>query len=111
MPDLHPPLVLGRDDRLLAPVSQEVKDELSDIPTSDRDVLDGRPDDVSIGNGDGVCHACHLRNALCPPESRRDSRVTPSPLSMTTPVNVRSATLLLDHEAARAKTAWTAMYL
>jgi hypothetical protein len=30
---------------------------------------------------------------------------------MTTPVNVRSATLLLDHEAARANTAWTAMYL
>jgi hypothetical protein len=30
---------------------------------------------------------------------------------MTTPVKVRSATLLLDQEAARANTACTAMYL
>ena len=38
-------------------------------------------------------------------------RVTPSPESMTTPVNVLSLTLDEVHEAARAKTAWTAMYL
>lgn len=38
------------------------------------------------------------------------SRVTPSPESMTTPVSVRSVTLELDHDAASASTAWTAMY-
>jgi hypothetical protein len=36
--------------------------------------------------------------------------VTPSPESMTVPVRVRSVTLLDDHDAASAKTAWTAMY-
>jgi hypothetical protein len=43
--------------------------------------------------------------------TRMDSRVTPSPESMTTPVNVRSATLENVHDAASASTAWTAMYL
>jgi len=38
-------------------------------------------------------------------------RVTPSPESMTTPVNVLSLTLDEVHEAARANTAWTAIYL
>ena len=36
--------------------------------------------------------------------------VTPSPESMTVPVNVRSPTGLLTHDAASAKTACTAMY-
>lgn len=36
--------------------------------------------------------------------------VTPSPESMTVPVNVRSVTRLEDQEAARARTACTAMY-
>jgi hypothetical protein len=37
--------------------------------------------------------------------------VTPSPESMTVPVNERSWTFEDVQEAARARTAWTAMYI
>lgn len=36
--------------------------------------------------------------------------VTPSPESMTVPVSERSETLAEVQDAARARTAWTAMY-
>lgn len=91
-------------------VSQEVENKFGNVATCNRDVLDRRTNDITIGDGNSVCvtkipcSASDVKDGFClvRPE---DSRVTPSPLSITTPVRVLSATLLLDQEAASAKTA------
>jgi hypothetical protein len=50
----HPELVLWRDLRALAPVSQKLLHKVGDIPSGDRDVLDRRADNVSLRDRDRV---------------------------------------------------------
>lgn len=101
---LHPQLILGRDVRLLAPVTQQVQHEFGNVTTGDRNMLDRRANDISIGDGNGIYIRSRMSSWL-KITGRRNIRVTPSPLSMTTPVKFRSCTLLLVHDAASAKTA------
>jgi hypothetical protein len=53
--DLHPELILGRDMRLLASITQQIQDEFRNVTTGDRNMLDRGSDDVSIGDGDRIC--------------------------------------------------------
>jgi hypothetical protein len=53
---------------------------------------------------------CLMHDPMTYPSATGMTCVTPSPESMTVPVNVRSTTLLDVHDAASASTACTAMY-
>jgi len=50
-------LVFGRHLRHLAALPHQVEHKLGDVPPGDRDVLDGAPDHVALGDGDDVRHA------------------------------------------------------
>lgn len=51
----HPQLIFRRNDSLLPPIPQQVQHKLGNISSSDGDVFDRGTDDVSVGDGDGVC--------------------------------------------------------
>ena len=78
-----------RRNALLA-LAHQLLHKLRDVAAGERNVLDRRADDEAFSNWNDV------RGAV--------ARV------VTVPVSVRSVTSRDDHEAASARTAWTAMY-
>jgi hypothetical protein len=120
--NIHSKLILWRDLGGLSSISKELLDKASDITTGNWNVLDRGSNDITLGlevsieegasarlRTTGIVSGSQL--VLLTVKVQDSLRVTPSPESMTTPVKVLSATFDEVHDAARAKTAWTAMYL
>jgi hypothetical protein len=113
-------LILRWDIGSLSSVSEKLLYESRNVSTGNGDMLDARSDHITFGltsKASGLVSLLCIAEGIAHRAKRQAGRttgitwVTPSPESMTVPVNDRSSTFELSQVEASARTACTAIWI